>query len=162
MIKWKTAVVELVAIGLVAGAGWFYFHPRPSAYDQGCTTAPCAAEKANTNAPVTAPVTDPKFDNNAAGPTDTAPMPPKGTASPIRTRHHGMRPEAISPTRSHAGKRGSPDFWVGRPRAARRSDFCKQIPAIAYNFDRATIIQAMRKHGVSEAKQAQVLACLNK
>jgi septal ring-binding cell division protein DamX len=142
MIKWKTALVELAAIGLIAGATWFYFVPH---------------------APVTAPVTDSAtFDANAARPTEAAPTPPRETASPIRTRRHGTRPADTTPTRSHATRRGSPDFWVGRPHASRRSDFCKQIPAIAYRFDRATIIQAMRERGVSEAKQAKVLACLNK
>jgi len=144
MIKWKTALVELAVLVFLAGLGadlYWQRRPRP---------------------PVTAPVTTSTFDNNAARPTEAAPTPRRETVSPTRTHRHGTRPVDTSPTRSHVTRRGSPDFWVGRPRASRRSDFCKQIPAIAYNFSRETIIQAMRERGVSEAKQAKVLACLNK
>lgn len=147
MIKWKTLLIEAAALGCIALGVYAYEH-RP--------------------APVTAPVTETAttFDNDAARPTEAAPTPLRETASPIRTHHLGTRPADTIRTRSHVTKpvsrRGSPDFWVGRPHAARRSDFCKQIPAIAYQFNRETIIQAMRERGVSEAKQAKVLACMNK
>lgn len=146
MIKWKTLLIELAALGGIAAGVYAYQH-RP--------------------APVTAPVTETStVDSNAGRPTEAAPTPLRETASPTRTHRPGTRPADTSRTRSHVtrpvSRRGSPDFWVGRPHAARHSDFCKQIPAIAYQFSRETIIQAMRERGVSEAKQAKVLACLNK
>ncbi len=150
MIKWKTLLIELAVLGAVALAAYMYAH----------TTDPLALWH-KMGAPVTAPVTS-TFDNDAARPTEAAPTPPRETASPTRTHRPGTRPRDTSPTRHHVTRRGSPDFWVGRPHAARRSDFCKQIPAIAYQFSRETIIQAMRERGVSEAKQAKVLACMNK
>lgn len=156
MIKWKTLLLEVAALGGIAAGVYFVPHVIVRLH------------------PVTAPVTEGQrhpiptttFDENAARPTEAAPTPPRETASPTRTHRPGTRPRDTIRTRPHVtrpvSRHGSPEFWVGRPHAARRSDFCKQIPAIAYQFDRATIIQAMRERGVSKAKQAQVLACLNK
>lgn len=162
MIKWKTLLLEVAALGCIALAVYMYAH----------TPAPMALWH-KMGAPVTGAVTETAttFDSNAGRPTEAAPTPPRETASPTRTRHRGTRRRGMPRTRSPAGK---VPYWAPQqiPRKSldirspvqRRGSktICSQVPAMAYQMDRATLISAARAYGATDAQIAELLRCTGK
>ena len=159
MVKWPVLLLELAVLSAaVTGGLYWYSRPAPTPYDNGCTTIVCDGQKADENeqtgtltSGVTALVTQAPSamlteNNSAANPTEAAPMPPKATVSRTPIRRHRTRPRAMIRTRHHAGN----------------DPFCSEMPAIAYNLSRETIVEAARARGYDEQQIQRALACLGK